>query len=123
MTLRRSDGDTSCCIRYCRLRLALLCSSRCERNALRRITFPVEVTRSRLAAPLWGRIFGVDGAARGFGVGLFLRNGDARLHLLRWTPVVAVLVSLGMLLVERAHDHDHVAALDEWVSLDDRDLL
>src|SRR6476620_6229273 len=42
-----------------RVRLLGFFSSRCERYAFRRTTFPVPVTRKRLAAPRWVFIFGI----------------------------------------------------------------
>src|SRR3984893_812646 len=111
MTILRPADDTSWSLRYSRLRLLLLCSSRCERNDLRRITFPVAVTRKRFFAPLCCRIFGIVGVSCLGGFAIHLNYGG---FVPRRGPIVVALVTPGMLFVERAHDHDHVPALDEW---------
>src|SRR5437870_11009837 len=119
ITRLASVGDASCSLRYSRLRLALLCSSRCERNALRRITFPVAVTRKRFLVPLCVLIFGI---AVGPLEVAFSDDLRCDLHLPR-RPLVIALLPATVLLVERAENHDHVAPFHQRHPLDDGQLL
>src|SRR5690242_882992 len=82
--------------------------------AWRRITLPVAVRWKRFCVPLWVRILGIVGGAPGG------RAGGCRGGLCGGGRA---LRPSGLLLAQRAQDHDHVASLDERVALDGGDLL